>query len=46
VRAPADARLKVGDGWYSPSYNRRIPIHVCEILLDAMLPVTAEFTIQ
>ena len=46
VQAPPGARLGVGDGWYSPSYNCRVPIHVCEILLDATLPVVAKFTIQ
>ena len=46
VQAPSGARLKVGDGWYSPSYNRRIPIQVCEILLDATLPAVATFALQ
>ena len=46
VQAPVSARLEVGDGWYSPSYNRRVPIQVCEILLDATLPAVATFTIQ
>ena len=46
VEVPAGARLEVGDGWYSPSYNRRVPIHVCEILLDAALPAVATFSLQ
>jgi hypothetical protein len=46
VSAPAGIRLEVGDGWYSPSYNRRVPIQVCEILLDATLPAVATFTLQ
>ena len=46
VQAPAGARLGVGDGWYSPSYNCRVPIPVCEIVLDATLPAVATFTVQ
>ena len=46
VQAPSGARLKVSEGWYSPSYNRRIPIQVCEILLDGTLPAVATFALQ
>ena len=46
VRAPKSARLSVGQGWYSPSYNVRLPIQVCEISLDAWLPVMGEFTVR
>jgi hypothetical protein len=46
VQVPSGAQLEVGEGWYSPSYNCRVPIHVCEILLDGTLPAVAEFTLQ
>ena len=44
LRAPG--KLRVREGWYSPSYNVRVPIEVCEISMDAALPVTAEFTVR
>ncbi len=42
----APGSLRVGEGWFSPSYNRRARIDVCEISMDAALPVTAEFVIK
>jgi hypothetical protein len=42
----AAGRLRIGEGWFSPSYNVRMPIDVCEISLDAELPVTAEFILR
>jgi hypothetical protein len=38
--------LRVGEGWLSPSYGRRLPIEVCEISMDATSPVTAEFELR
>jgi hypothetical protein len=40
------AKLSVGQGWHSPSYGQRIAVKVCEISLDAALPVTAEFKLR
>ena len=42
----ADGTLRVAEGWFSPAYNRRVPIDVCEISLDAELPVVAEFSVR
>jgi hypothetical protein len=42
----APGKLSVGKGWFSPSYGVRVPIDVCEISMDAALPVTAEFQLR
>lgn len=45
-RLTAPGRLSVAEGWFSPSYGVRVPVDVCEISMDAALPVTAEFVIK
>ena len=44
LRAPG--MLRVGTGWFSPSYGVRVPIDVCEISMDAAAPATAEFVVE
>lgn len=44
-RLKAPGKLSIGQGWFSPSYNRRVSIDVCEISMDASAPATAEFVV-
>jgi hypothetical protein len=44
LRAPG--KLRVGRGWFSPSYGVKVPMDVCEISMDGSAPATAEFTLQ
>jgi len=46
ILRPKGMRLEVGTGWYSPSYHHRVPVDVCEISLDATLPVAVDFALQ